>query len=209
MAEISKGILGGFSGKVGTVVGANWRGKNIIRSLPTKKKRTSSELQLMQRAKFKLVAQFMAPLNQLTSKYFGHYQGAKSRTNLAMSHHLLEAVEEQNGTFSIDYSKVVVSKGILPAVVIGSSVIENNELKLTWISNAGVGLAKPTDKLVAVVYSESNNMFYVIEDMATRADEVLTAAIPADWTGTDNSVWICFVVEKGSDCSSSMYLGAM
>jgi hypothetical protein len=26
MARISKGILGGFSGKVGTVVGANWRG---------------------------------------------------------------------------------------------------------------------------------------------------------------------------------------
>ena len=34
MAEIKKGILGGFSGKVGTVVGVNWRGKDIIRSLP-------------------------------------------------------------------------------------------------------------------------------------------------------------------------------
>ena len=30
MAEIKKGILGGFSGKVGTVVGANWRGTNIL-----------------------------------------------------------------------------------------------------------------------------------------------------------------------------------
>ena len=34
MAEIKKGILGGFSGKVGPVVGANWRGKDIIRSTP-------------------------------------------------------------------------------------------------------------------------------------------------------------------------------
>lgn len=34
MATLNKGILGGFSGKVGTVVGANWRGLDIIRSRP-------------------------------------------------------------------------------------------------------------------------------------------------------------------------------
>ena len=34
MARITKGILGGFSVKVGTVVGANWSGKDIIRSVP-------------------------------------------------------------------------------------------------------------------------------------------------------------------------------
>ncbi|APY12222.1 hypothetical protein BWZ22_13745 [Seonamhaeicola sp. S2-3] len=30
MATFEKGILGGFSGKVGNVVGARWRGKNLI-----------------------------------------------------------------------------------------------------------------------------------------------------------------------------------
>ena len=34
MATFEKGILGGFSGKVGNVVGSRWRGKNIMRSLP-------------------------------------------------------------------------------------------------------------------------------------------------------------------------------
>ncbi len=38
MAEIKKGILGGFSGKVGTVVGVNWRGKDIIRSYQKNRK---------------------------------------------------------------------------------------------------------------------------------------------------------------------------
>ncbi|WP_231738005.1 hypothetical protein [Myroides odoratus] len=36
MAEIRVGILGSVSGKVGTVIGANWGGKNIIRGLPRK-----------------------------------------------------------------------------------------------------------------------------------------------------------------------------
>ncbi len=49
MAEIKKGILGGFSGKVGT----NWRGKDIIRSLPKASKKAPTEEQLIQRVKFR------------------------------------------------------------------------------------------------------------------------------------------------------------
>jgi len=32
MGKISQGILGGFSGKVGSVVGANWKGINYMRA---------------------------------------------------------------------------------------------------------------------------------------------------------------------------------
>ena len=35
MGIIKKGILGGFSGKVGNVVGASWKGIDYIRSLPS------------------------------------------------------------------------------------------------------------------------------------------------------------------------------
>src|SRR5690606_508733 len=35
MGIIKQGILGGFSGKVGNVVGASWKGIDYIRSLPS------------------------------------------------------------------------------------------------------------------------------------------------------------------------------
>jgi hypothetical protein len=38
MGTIKQGILGGFSGKVGTVVGASWKGIAYMRSLPQKVK---------------------------------------------------------------------------------------------------------------------------------------------------------------------------
>lgn len=209
MAVISKGILGGFSGKVGTVVGANWRGKDIIRSIPTKKNRKASDLQMIQRMKFKLVSQFMAPLNQLTSKYFGEYQGAKSRTNLAMSHHLTDAVEEINDELVINYSKVVITKGVLPSVSIDSSDIQNDTLEIAWTSNAGVGLAKVTDKLVVIIYSKTHNSFYVVEDIATRGDGTISTPMPNAWPVGDNSVWICLTDEKGKLCSTSEYLGEL
>lgn len=39
MGTIKKGILGGFSGKVGTVVGGSWKGISYMRSLPQKVKK--------------------------------------------------------------------------------------------------------------------------------------------------------------------------
>ncbi len=42
MAIIRKGILGGFEGKVGNIIGYNLRGQNIIRSVPRKDKRPAT-----------------------------------------------------------------------------------------------------------------------------------------------------------------------
>ena len=42
MGRISKGILGGFSGTVGTVVGGNWKGIDYMRSKTTSRKSGSS-----------------------------------------------------------------------------------------------------------------------------------------------------------------------
>ena len=59
MARITKGILGGFSGKVGLVVGASWRGQDIIRSTPKPSSKPPSEKQLLQQLKFRLVIDFL------------------------------------------------------------------------------------------------------------------------------------------------------
>ena len=59
MATFEKGILGGFSGKVGNVVGVRWRGMNIMRSLPQRGSYVPTPEQLEQRLKFSLVMAFL------------------------------------------------------------------------------------------------------------------------------------------------------
>ena len=93
MATFNKGILGGFSGKVGTVVGANWRGKDIMRSLPKPSQKEPTEKQLLQQAKFKLAVSFLQPLKTIQSQYFGSGSGVKSRVNLATSYTINEAMQ--------------------------------------------------------------------------------------------------------------------
>ena len=55
MGTYNKGILGAFSGKVGPVVGATWRGKDVMRSLPKKSNRLATAFQQQQRSKFAMV----------------------------------------------------------------------------------------------------------------------------------------------------------
>lgn len=209
MAHFNKGILGGFSGKVGTVVGVNWRGKNIMRSLPTKKKKTATPAQAKQRAKFTLAAQFMGPLKAITDKYFGEYQGSKSRTNLAMSHQILRTiVDKEDGTFEIDFSQVVISKGVLPNIAVESIAVDENKLNLTWKSNANANLASENDKLIVVIFSKSQNAFSInLDTDATRSSEAVTITLPQGFAADDNEVWVLLASDDNAINSTSAYLG--
>ena len=111
MGKLHKGILGGFSGTVGTVVGCNWRGKDIIRSRPKSSGKTPTEAQLLQRMKFRLVVGFLTPLQSIQRQFFAGNSGVKSRMNQAVSYHIREAVEVLNGEPSLVYSKVLITKG--------------------------------------------------------------------------------------------------
>ena len=113
MATFNKGILGGFSGKVGTVVGANWRGKDIMRSLPKPSQKEPTEKQLLQQAKFKLAVSFLQPLKTIQSQYFGSGSGVKSRVNLATSYTINEAMQVVAGVLELMYNKVLITKGEL------------------------------------------------------------------------------------------------
>jgi len=65
MGSIRKGILGGFAGKVGTVVGGSWKGVSYMRSLPRKFRNNPSLLQMEQRTKFALTVNYLKPMNAL------------------------------------------------------------------------------------------------------------------------------------------------
>lgn len=62
MGAIKQGILGSFSGKVGTVVGSSWMGISYMRALSPNVKDARSPKQLAQREKFALANAFIKPI---------------------------------------------------------------------------------------------------------------------------------------------------
>jgi hypothetical protein len=73
MGRISKGILGGFSGTVGTVIGGTWKGIDYMRSQPSRRTTTSSQRQKEQQAKFGLMIKFQSTMNNLLNYSFKSY----------------------------------------------------------------------------------------------------------------------------------------
>lgn len=177
---------------------------NII--CPYTKKEWGSELQVKQRAKFKLIAHFLAPLNKITAKYFGQYQGSKSRTNLALSHQLLETVVETGENFEIDYSKVVITKGNLPQVTVTDIVKENDKIHISWSANMVSKIAQDNDKIVPILYSSTQKMFYLPEETVMRSEQSIQIPLPETWVGNEIVLWFVVVNAKENDCSNSLFL---
>lgn len=183
--------------------------RDTTENFPLKLKRITTPAQLIQRTKFKLIMQFMSPLQAITRKYFGENETPKARISKSISYQLKEAINEKDGVLELNYSKIVITKGVLSPVLVRKSIIKNNQLKLTWVANSGDGLSKSTDRVTVIMYSQRKSLFYIVDGEANRGDEVLIATIPNGWLARDNSVWLYFVDADNKHCSTSIYLGKL
>jgi hypothetical protein len=208
MATFEKGILGGFSGKVGNVVGSRWRGKNVMRSLPQRGNYTPTEKQVQQREKFKTVISFLSPIVAILSEYFGNPQGDKSRSNLATSYHLKNAVISTAQGMVMDYAKVLISKGDLRGIDTGTLTLAPAQtLNIGWTDNSGQGKATATDELMVVVYAPDLNLFYSNLNIATRNATSAVVNLPTYMAGFEVEVWASFHKPSTNFAAVSTYLG--
>jgi Family of unknown function (DUF6266) len=208
MGTFSKGILGGFSGKVGNVVGARWRGKDILRSLPNKKAYLPTLAQLEQRDRFKTVMLFLTPIKPILSAFFGKQQGDKSPFNLATGYHMKYALLPDGlDGYVIDFPKVLISKGDLRGIANGGVAPAGMSIEITWNDNSGQGNASATDELVVVAYCSALNLFETAYPAATRDLQTINMPIPAYLAGQQLQVWATFVTADNKLAATSTFLG--
>ena len=138
MGTHKQGILGSFSGKIGTVIGSTWRGLWVMRGLTTKKRGKSDPAQLQQQAKFSLMIKFLQPLSSLVSQTYDTSPAEMTGINKAFSDNIRNAITGVYPAFTIDFTKVSLSKGILPDA--GSPAAASTvagKLTFTWTDNTG------------------------------------------------------------------------
>ncbi|MEK6450009.1 MULTISPECIES: DUF6266 family protein [unclassified Myroides] len=204
MARIPNGILGEFTGSIGTVIGYNYRGQKCMRTKPKKSNYKSTPAQLKQQQKFKLSHEFLYPLSGVTDLYFGHKIGAKSRTNLALSHLLLYAIKDIDDNLQIDYQQVVITKGYLPAATITEVTLTDEELRINWTPNGGRDLALDSDKAKAVLFCKKQRMFFIPSTEVVRSEGAFTSPLPENWKAKNCIVWFFFAKQDDSECSTSV-----
>jgi hypothetical protein len=194
MGKLNMGILGGFSGAVGTVVGSsNRKGDDIIR-VKTKKPRTSnSEGQANQRTKFSLVTVFMQGLNFILKIGFKGVAGdVMSPYNYACKKALKDAVTGTAPDYELDYSKVLISDGDLSLVLGATAELVEGKVNFQWEDNSGNCKGEPTDAVILVVYNADNNEVSFSMGKFTRAMKSGIVPIPYSVTG-DNLLFYLFL----------------
>jgi hypothetical protein len=208
MAIYNKGILGAFTGKVGPVVGSQWRGKNVLRSLPRKSNRIATDTQLLQRKKFGTVTAFLSQIQPVITRYYGVENSFKTRRNQAMSYHMKEAVTFVDPDFEMLYHKVQVSKGDLISVENPTATaIANTGLSFAWGNNAGQGQALENDTLVLVVYEPTLGEAFFQLNLALRSDETVEIPLPSYLSGLSVHVWLAVASADEKRYATSKYLG--
>ena len=209
MGKIKTGILGGFQGKVGTVIGSTWRGESIMRALPKTTAKAPTESQRIQRLKFKAVSEFLNPLRSTLSTYFGNDTGVKSKYNMATSYHITNAVEITEQGTQILYPRVLVAKGTLFGFQNLTTTPSETVITLNWEDNTVFGNAKAEDTVNVVCYIEEVNTFYVFESIANRDGLTASVTLPQNFLGYNVEVY-AFLYDKVSKTSSnSVYLGSI
>lgn len=209
MGTYKKGILGAFSGTVGPVVGSTFRGKDVMRSRPRKSSKLPSELQYEQRAKFSKTIKFLTPAKYLLSNYFGSPTGAKSRFNLALSYHIMNAVSYLAGEAVIDYNKVIYAKGsLLNPQNLNCDAIPDAKLKLNWIDNSTQADTKETDQMIVVIFEPVLEEYEFFLNVATRIDATVDLTLPSYLIDKTVEVYAFMVAADGKINSTSQHLGS-
>ncbi|MFC5282014.1 DUF6266 family protein [Pedobacter alpinus] len=205
-----KGILGGFVGKVGTVIGSQRSGMDIISSLPKKSSKAPTVLQSNQREKFGLAVGFLQPINELLKLGFKASDPRFSSFNLAIAHMLQNSIIGESGSYELDYPKVLISKGELsPAWNAVAATSGASELSLTWSNATNSGMSNPDDEVFALVYNADTKQHLMSISAATRADGVLSIPLPNDFVGSEVQCWLAFTSKDKKQRSTSIYAGAV
>ncbi len=206
MGTHKRGILGNFSGKVGTVVGSTWRGVWVMRGLTDTKRGKPNPAQQQQQAKFTLMVKFLQPLSSLVGLTYDTSPAEMSGFNKAFSDNIRNAITGAYPALVIDYSKVILSKGPLSNVnpVAAASAVAG-KLVFTWTDNSG-GTALPTDTAFVAAYSADLNRWIFAQNTAPRSAGTYSLDVTA-FSGKAVQTYIGFVSADGQSVSNSLFTG--
>lgn len=206
MGKISQGILGGFSGKVGTVIGSTWKSIHYMRAIATSVKDSRTEKQLIQRSKFLASINFLKTVTPFVRIGYRNYAYRQSEFNAAMSYMLKYAVTGDGEQATIDFDKTLLAQGSLTTATDAAVQVEAGKATFTWTDNSNTGNAVATDKVMVLAYNKDKQETVYNTAAATRADGTAELVLPASWADDALAVYLAFYSEDGQRVSNSQCL---
>ncbi len=210
MAILEDGPNGGFSGKVGSVIGVIRFGTAIIRGMPriSRKNKKGSPAQNVSRSRFTQMQYFLKPVLYFIRVGFNLEAKSRSMTahNAAKSYNMLNAFNDEG---NIDYSKIVLSFGNLPGALNATVAKDDAGLHFTWDDNTNKNWELETDQVMLLAYDPANNSAFMMLSGARRTAKMETLQIHERASTNEFHTWIAFISDDRQRISMSTYVGVV
>jgi hypothetical protein len=208
MGFLTGGIDYNLIGRVGNHVGRRVRGKNVLAMRPARGNRTPTEAQLATQLKLTLMTGWLKRMGPFIRFGFEDYDAKMSAWNAAVKYNLNNAVTGVAPLFTIDYAKVLFSRGNLAEAtspVLATTV--DAQLDFSWSATIPATFkGEPTDQLVLIVYNPAKQGWAVSVGDAVRSDLSYDLAVPAMWSGDTVYPYLSFLSADLKDVSTSQFL---
>ena len=168
MGKIKQGILGGFRGKVGTVIGASWNGISYMRGLAQSVKNPKTAAQTTQRSFFREVLDIASQFSDEQMKFlFPENISGMTRHNVLVKQ--LSAVAAVDGdTKSVDLGNINslgnAPTDDLPEVAIAAA---GENLTISWDGASGFRAEHGDEYPVIFVANVTKKKVYLVPSSAT------------------------------------------
>ena len=204
MGRLKNGINGDFTGKVGNVVGANWRDIYYIRSLPSKANSPRTKGQVRQRSKLSVTMEFLKTITPYIRIGFKEYStGRLTAFNAATSYNIKNATTENNDKIELDFSKVLVSRGSLCTAFGIKAEIINEQLQFTWDATLKEN-ARSNDLVMLLTYNSTKKEAIYNFCVAQRSHTTAQMQLPSNWAEDTIHSYISFRSADGELVSESV-----
>ncbi len=181
-------------------------GQNVIASKAFNKKDANTVSQIAQRASFKLMAKGYRSFGGLLRKNFPEKPVTESAYNVFMRINLPEAIDNSGGVPMIDYSKLQVSQGALPPVMVTSSVAGATGITISFKTNTEIADVSASDQVVAFGKTQEGEL--IIARQVRGNQPLTTIVIPYPGIAAADVV-CCYVMvlsQDGKQVSNAVYV---
>ena len=200
MGKIKQGILGGFKGKVGTVIGASWNGIAYMRGLAQSVKNPQTEAQLKQRSFCKEVQDLVGQLSdeQLAFLYPNSVKGMSRRNLLTkqLSDYPIETEEGKHADLADIISLGNAPTADLPDV---SIVASRSAVTISWNADNEWRSQHADEYPTICVFNVTQKKIFLVHSTVTvGASGSQSFSVESDAFGIGSSEFNGFMLSTGA-----------
>lgn len=208
MGILTSGPFGPFRNKTGPLIGRRYRKQNVITALHHTSNKPFTLAQLESQTKLSLLNSFLSSIDELVNTGFKAATKNNSPVNEAFSYNYEHAFVKDGAIFSINYPKIIYSRGhiVIPE---GPEVTSaNGQLSFSWLPQNQSAYCQFTDLASFLVYNPAKEKRIISANATNRYAKHYSIEIPSNYIGDTVCCYMSFASADGKKSGDSVCIGS-